>query len=703
MKRRVVLVSVFVLMALACSLPGRLSRVGTPTPAPAVAAPPSPSPVVPEATSPPAASQTPTPAPEASNAPLTGAARPANAPGEWPLSNSGNSVQALLALGGSLWAGTTGGVVRWDTGAGPEAYQRFTAADGLALTSVFDLAADPLRAGQIWAAGAEGISFYDGASWRNIPQAEIGLPDTPLRAIAIEGQGSVWVGGDEYFDYSKDPFYIPKPNETQGGLARFRDGAWERFHVASSGLLSNQINDLAVAPDGSLWIASGQAGTEPTSGGVSHYADATWTHYTIEDGLDGYAFARLAFDSAGTLWAGGRRGISWLAADGSGWQSRELFNVQSLAPAGDGPLWIGTLTGLHQYKDGALTPLNTGEVSINALALTASGELWLGTDISLARLSGETLERRYAADGPLNNRITGLAVAADDSLGLQTDGGVSRLIGDRWEHYLDARAAVEDAHPWKSNQKAVWPVDAEGGIWLREAERWWRYDGAAWQDASPPGGPAYLVTPDPAGGMWAVNNTSLLRYRSAAWETVASLAGLADFIDTSDLLVDSAGQVWLASAIPYLDKGGVARWDGSGWTKYTEADGMAGNASGDLALAPDGQVWAANSVRGLSRFDGQAWHVVVGDPASLGLGADGLNAIYFAGGDTIWARLESHCGFEGTCLAGIARQVAGGAWTAYHAGAGALPTEFVADIAVDGQGRVWLATDVGLVSIPAGS
>jgi hypothetical protein len=125
---------------------------------------------------------------------------------------------------------------------------------------------------------------------------------------------------------------------------------------------------------------------------------------------------------------------------------------------------------------------------------------------------------------------------------------------------------------------------------------------------------------------------------------------------------------------------------------------LAGNATSDLTLGPDGQLWAAHPVRGLSRWDGQAWHPEVTDLEALGLSADGFSSVDFAPDGSLWLRLEAHCGFEGTCFAGLARR-AGDQWTEYHAQPGQLPTDLVLDLAITDAGQVWASTSVGLVAI----
>jgi len=190
----------------------------------------------------------------------------------------------------------------------------------------------------------------------------------------------------------------------------------------------------------------------------------------------------------------------------------------------------------------------------------------------------------------------------------------------------------------------------------------------------------------------------LLRYLGGSWQVVTALDPSVSRFGTADLLVDGQGIVWVSSAISYVDGGSIARWDGSAWTAYTEEQGLAGNATSDLALGPDGQVWAAHPVRGLSRFDGQNWQIEAGDPEALGLGADGFYSITFAPDGSQWFTLMSHCGFEGTCFAGLAHR-AGDQWTAIHAAPGSLPTEAVIDLALNDAGQVWLGTFLGVVEV----
>ena len=82
------------------------------------------------------------------------------------------------------------------------------------------------------------------------------------------------------------------------------------------------------------------------------------------------------------------------------------------------------------------------------------------------------------------------------------------------------------------------------------------------------------------------------------------------------------GSVWavmpaecLSETWPCPDPGhGVARFDGTRWTRYTSADGLA-NSDVQLAVGPEGSVWATYDLDPgkISKFDGTGWTTFVVD------------------------------------------------------------------------------------------
>ncbi|MEP7357274.1 MAG: protein kinase, partial [Anaerolineales bacterium] len=74
--------------------------------------------------------------------------------------------------------------------------------------------------------------------------------------------------------------------------------------------------------------------------------------------------------------------------------------------------------------------------------------------------------------------------------------------------------------------------------------------------------------------------------------------------DVSALLVDSAGQLWVGT------QNGVARYDGTNWTRFSSDDGLLDNAVDSLGEVA-GKVWVGTD-NGAAEFDGSAFQPITG-------------------------------------------------------------------------------------------
>lgn len=102
---------------------------------------------------------------------------------------AGNRITALAkAPNGALLIGTDQGLSRWVANTMsivPETRSYSVSAIGLT------------KEDDIWlGAGGKGLFTFDGARWVNAPP-EIALPSPTIRALAVDGQGSVWIAGAE--------------------------------------------------------------------------------------------------------------------------------------------------------------------------------------------------------------------------------------------------------------------------------------------------------------------------------------------------------------------------------------------------------------------------------------------------------------------------------------------------------------------------
>jgi signal transduction histidine kinase len=88
-----------------------------------------------------------------------------------------------------------------------------------------------------------------------------------------------------------------------GGLFRFRDGHFGQYSL-EQGLVSKVVLQIAVAHDGSLWIA--------TPDGVSHMQNGHFQNYTVAEGLSSNQVFSVYQDRSGGVWAVTQGGIDRL-------------------------------------------------------------------------------------------------------------------------------------------------------------------------------------------------------------------------------------------------------------------------------------------------------------------------------------------------------------------------------------------------------
>jgi PAS domain S-box-containing protein len=178
---------------------------------------------------------------------------------------------------GALWIGSYGaGVWRLQGGR----WQGFSSRDGLAHDTVRAVLAD--REGRIWAATNGGLSVLEGGAWRSFRAGE-GLPSDSLIGLAEDREGNLWIGSDG------------------AGLTRLSDGVFRTF-TSRDGLASEVVLALHVDAGGALWVA--------TNGGLSRLAGERFESLSTADGLPSDSVTQVVEDARGDLWLGTSRGVS---------------------------------------------------------------------------------------------------------------------------------------------------------------------------------------------------------------------------------------------------------------------------------------------------------------------------------------------------------------------------------------------------------
>lgn len=483
---------------------------------------------------------------------------------------STNNRISALAVGadGRIWLATPSGVEVYDPAA--DTWIRYSSE--LDTNSVRDIAVAPN--GDVWAVTylnettpRGSLNRFDGNSWRAY-DTDDGMSSRSLWTVAVDNDGRVWVG--------TAPLCTETAGCTGGGVTQLRpdDNTFKVFRMADSYLASNQIEDVAVASDGALWVATWGSGVSRRD------PNGQWQTFTRANSDLSSDLARvITIDADDTVWIG-------------------------LEQYWDGSQWVGG--GLHRYANGAFTDYYNDDNSglpaneVSSIEVAADGAVWVGTgDLSdfsgggLAKFDrADDMWQDYSTSDDLpSNVVTDIAIdsnsgqvwAATAPASGMDGGGVAVFDGSNWTRFTsndtgivtyssgdrtgDFRAVAVDqnADVWagtyttSGNLPDTWPfVDAvlnhrAGGSWSDV-----RFDGQGYISslAAVPDGPLWAgigqaslsanISPEELhlqpqrGGLRARMNGEWL----AATMTTSGLAGS----DVTSLAPISTDDVWIGTA-----------------------------------------------------------------------------------------------------------------------------------------------------------
>lgn len=373
---------------------------------------------------------------------------------------------------------------------------------------------------------------------------------------------------------------------TPDGLIRF-DGI--RFVTIANfdGVAAAElwVNDLCDDRDGNLWIASdGQ--------GLIRYNRAGTVRYTTSDGLPSNTVYALTVDRDGRVWAGTAAGLARLGDKitplGAA-QGLPLDEVRAVAAAPDGKIWtggngpkLGVWNG-NDFDTVELTSLPVEE-SVRALLVSADGTVWVGTSVGLVKIVGDQQTWLSAADGLPDDSILTLAAASDGSVWVGTKEGFSRVRGS--------------------------DIQSFGGT-----------DGLSQSTV-------YAMCEDHEGSLWVGTKHGLNQFSDRRSVPFTVREGLPSN-NVGPLAQDAAGSIWVGTL-----GGGLAQYDGRGFTTRTTADGLASNTVFSLVADDQGNLWAGTD-RGLNRLiDGRTKRTYT---TADGLPSDTVSCLCFDGAGRLWA------------------------------------------------------------------
>ncbi len=521
-----------------------------------------------------------------------------------PITRRWNDVRVVLPQAdGTLWFATRAGVVRIrgsDT-------THFTAArNGLVDDNIYDLREVTVFGGrQILAASYSGLSRFDGTRFQRVPMPDGFTPHGTVTAetIAADGTPSLWVA---------------TPNL---GLWRLQHGRWEAIG-ADRGLPGHNFEAVVASrprPAGTIAPSLYVLGVD---GVFALFGDT----FRQVPGAPSGAFRLLEVeraDGAVELWVGTTDGLLMRRTATGVWERVEPSTIQSGTPImsltamprpGDEPIiWVGykserlTRVVLSQARPLPLPEsLTDRQISmVRTVHLGDRTEYWIGTSHSgVLRVTdaGSRFDGTAPAIGLGQVRsITRLG----DTVWVAGDSGVAHWVDGEWRRATAGlgstmlrrliRVAMPDGAP-----KLY--ASAADGVWQWRAGRWGRLKVPVLADVTdlvqvidPDGSPSLWVASE-GGQVWLVRGDS-------AVGTIPGTdpVGRARVVDLSVQMLPGGGRrLWAATTglggLKYRDLDA----EQPAWQLIGEEllDAMPSDFVRDLALGPDGRVYAATP-RGL--------------------------------------------------------------------------------------------------------
>lgn len=261
---------------------------------------------------------------------------------------------------GHLWAGTFGGLSRYDG----SSFRSFTLRDGLPGNSISALCND--RRGNVWVGTNRGLSSYDGLRFRNFNFTGADNPGgNVVQAITIAVNGDVWciAGKEIYLVREGKVRYIPSPGRTATAILEDKSGLW----LASDGndQLYNRVgNDWdSVAMPAAMYVR------------------------------------RIERDEQGRVLVFGMAGLFQYSPPDKSWKRLLELNPEfdgipnSFASSSDGSLWVSTGNGFFRYFNGQRQYFNRRsgftDLVIYQVFRDSEGNIWAGSNgEGLFRFSG---------------------------------------------------------------------------------------------------------------------------------------------------------------------------------------------------------------------------------------------------------------------------------------------------------------------------
>ncbi|MBS1251717.1 MAG: hypothetical protein MAG451_00750 [Anaerolineales bacterium] len=418
--------------------------------------------------------------------------------------------------------------------------------------------------------------------------------------------------------------------------------------------------------------------------------EGQWTTMANGDDMRGLAM------TGNVVWAGTHNGgvVSWDPFDGSHTQylapeyPLASNDIQAIASDGQYMLWFATRRGVTQFEPGEdqwityTTADGLGSNNATAVAFGPDGKVWIGT-------SQAWDGNAWSGGGLSVCELSGNCVTytVDDGLPSDNVTDIAFAGGDVWVGTRPYKVFVEES----DTAAAHWANEGGGVAWL---------SGGSWNtfnrdDSDLTDNRINAVAAGPDGRIWFATPSGLVRYTpdEDAWYRYRTSDGLASN-SIRDVTVDGDGRVW---ALTYKNEtapiGVLNMLEGDTWTEYGDNDGLSSKVLWAVLADQQGRIWVGTGPwcrdtigcegGGLTRYQplDDAWQGYRTSESHLS--SNKITDVAVTGDGTLWIA---------TLGSGVSTREPNGVWQHFNMDNSDLSSNLVEALAVDGDGAVWIGT-----------
>ena len=506
------------------------------------------------------------------------------------------------------------------------------------------------RDGFLWLATEEGLVRFNGRTFVTFDEGNApGLGDRFIRSLATAPDGSLWIG-------------------TMSGLARYNSGKFESFRNEPESRMD--IYDIAVGNDGSVWFSSDR--------GLRRVKNHILRNYTTADGLPTNGITGVAAAPNGTVWIATLKGLVHFEAEQfttyAKWDDVAAGSLNTVSIGQGGRVWVGSKDGsVGLWDRGKITTWWKGNgARIESLHEDTDSTLWIAFDkLGVGRMRSHNLELFTRSHGLPSNRPDWIFEDRERNLWVGwEDAGLTMLRDPRFTAFGKAEGLSSDSisSVIQASDGSFWVGTPDAGVnhLVSDAVR------ADVAGNKAIGNSALGLVQSRDGSMWIGSGSGTVARLKNGHVTTFRVPGPLT-PEVPAIVQDGTGDLWFGFDMP----NGLARLRNG----HFEQIPLEGRVKA-LAVTPDGAVWIAAYLHGLSRLkNGVLQNYGVKD----GLSSTSLTSVFVDQAGVVWA---------GTSLSGLNR-LKDGRITKYSMDQG-LSDSTVSAIMEDDNGYLWLSGPRGI-------